>query len=335
MATTYEGYWWPAGSDDKTAGRLEVGQERVELKLNGRFGPLTRFGGTEYAVVHGLSGSRQITLRQAWENASTFGTGLPTQNFVIGSVWLGAHIDTFTITGLSLRLEHLPEWFGLATPRRITTPQEGGVVTAAHVPRDSLRADLANARITLQAAHHTETQPGSLTLSSTAAFQIDLSEPRPYDDADRDVIRPLLNLIALATVRAPAIVDLAVSVPAEALSETSRSGNPREVQVLASWLVRAGSDPRSLMPDELVFHEHDLEANFTGALDSWFRAHETMGTACDLYFGNLVAPPRFLETKFTVHCQAAEALHAQRFSNLRMSREDHERRMKRVLVTHP
>lgn len=52
---TFEGYWWPSGSDDQTAGRLEVGQERIELKLNGRFGPLTRFEGTDYAVVHGLS----------------------------------------------------------------------------------------------------------------------------------------------------------------------------------------------------------------------------------------------------------------------------------------
>jgi hypothetical protein len=98
MPTIHEGYWWPAGSDDKTAGRLEVGQERIALKLNGRFGPLTRFEGTDYGVVHGQSGSQQITLREAWENASTFGTGLPTQEFVVGSVWLGAHVDAFTPT---------------------------------------------------------------------------------------------------------------------------------------------------------------------------------------------------------------------------------------------
>jgi len=55
-------------------------------------------------------GSQQITLRQAWENVSTFGTGLPTQEFVIESVWLGAHIYAFTITGLSLQLERLAEW---------------------------------------------------------------------------------------------------------------------------------------------------------------------------------------------------------------------------------
>ena len=331
VVQTYEGYWWPAGSDNQTAGRLEVGAEHIELKLNGRFGPLMRFEGTDYAVVYGLSGSRQITLRQAWENCSTFGTGLPTQDFLIGSVWLGAHVDAFTITGLSLQLEHLREWFELAAPRRISAPQQSGALTAAHVPRDPLRANLASARITLQAAHVSATAPASLTLSSTAAFYADLAQPQSYDDADRDVIKPLLNLVALAPTRAPAIVGLAVTVPEDALAATSRTGLAREVQVLASWLVRAGSDPRSLTPDELVFHARDVAANFSGAMGGWVSAHKTMGTACDLYFGNLVAPPRFLETKFIVHCQAAEALHAQRFPNLRMSREDHERRVKRVL----
>lgn len=331
MVQTYEGYWWPAGSADQTAGRLEVGEERIELKLNGRFGPLTGFEGTEYSVVHGLSGSQQITLRQAWENSSTFGTGLPTQEFLIGSVWLGAHVDVFTIIGLSLQLEHLAEWFELAGPRRTSAAAERGAVTAAHVSRDPLRADLVNARITLQAAHIAATTPGSLTLSSTAAFDAELPEPRSYDDVDRDVIRPLLNLVALATTRAPAIVELAVTVPAEALAQTSRSRGAREVRVLASWLVRVGSDARSLLPGELVFHARDVAPDFAGAMGAWLRAHETLGTACDLYFGNLVAPPRFLETRFIVHCQAAEALHAQRFPNLRMTREDHERRMKRVL----
>jgi len=331
VVQTYEGYWWAAGSSDQTAGRLEVGEERIELKLNGRLGPLTGFEGTEYAVVHGLSGSRQISLRQAWETSSTFGTGLPTQEFLIGAVWLDAHVDAFRITGLSLQLEHLAEWFELAEPRRTSAPGERGAVTAAHVPRDSLRADLVSARITLQAAHISATTPGSLTLSSTATFDAELPEPRSYDEADRDVIRPLLNLIALATTRAPAIVELAVTVPAEALAEASRSRGAREVQVLASWLVHVGSDPRSLLPGELVFHARDVAADFADAMGSWLRAHETIGTACDLYFGNLVAPPRFLETKFIVHCQAAEALHAQRFPNQRMSREDHELRMRRVL----
>ncbi|MGH2796132.1 MAG: HEPN domain-containing protein [Thermoleophilaceae bacterium] len=331
VVQTYEGYWWPAGSGDQTAGRLEVGPERIDLKLNGRFGPVVRFEGTDYPVVHGLSGLQQITLRQAWENSSTFGTGLPTQDFVIGSVWLGAHVDAFTITGLSLQLEHLREWFELTAPRRISALQEHGAVSAAHVPRQPLRANLAGARITLQATHISTTTPTSLVLSSTAAFDAELPRPQTYDDADRDVIRPLLNLVALATTRAPAIVELAVTVPVDALAATSRASGPREVKVLASWLVRAGSDPRSLAPDELVFHARDVAADFTGALGGWISAHKAMGTACNLYFGNLVAPPRFLETKFIVHCQAAEALHAQRFPSLRMSRENHEQRVKQVL----
>lgn len=83
----------------------------------------------------------------------------------------------------------------------------------------------------------------------------ELSEPRSYDAADRDVIRPLLNLVALATARAPAIIELAVTVPTEALAETSRSGGAREIEVLASWLVHTGSDARSLLPDDLISSE--------------------------------------------------------------------------------
>jgi hypothetical protein len=329
---TYEGYWWPEGSEDRTAGRLEVGPDRIELNLNGRFGPLpSGMEGAEYPVIHGVSGTQRITLRQALETGSTFGTSLPTQTFVIVAVWIGAHVSTFTITGLRLQLEYLAEWFQLSAPRRTGAPDASGAVAAAHVPQPPLSADLGIARVTLSALHASESDPGSLKLSSFAGFDVDLPEPRAYDDADHDFVRPLMNLVALATARAPAIIDLTVTVAADSLIESSRSRGDAEVHVLASWLVPAGTDLRALMRDELVFRAHNIATSFGPAIESWLHAHETVGTACDLFFGNLVAPPRFLETKFIVHCQAAEALHGQRFPNLRMSRPDHEVRMKRVL----
>jgi hypothetical protein len=96
-------------------------------------------------------------------------------------------------------------------------------------------------------------------------------------------------------------------------------------------LVQPDADPYGLMPGDLLFTAADLTANFSGALSTWLRAHDEMATACDLFFGNQYAPPRFLETQFIVHCQAAEALHAQHYESLRMPRADHDLRTQRVL----
>lgn len=323
-----EGYWWPAGEDDQVPGRLEVGGERMTLYLNGRFkGDLLEI--SDRPVVYGIAGTRAVTLWRCLGTGSTIGTGVPRQEFLVGSAWFDVHARDSAVKNLALELEHLHEWSGGPRPHVEQLPDDRGAVAARHVVRPPVVAELPDGVLKVVTAPSAKLTTMSVTLGTVVTFEVELGEAQPFDDVDHRYVRPLRNLLTLAAARPAAITNLVAELPAEAV--LSRHAGPHLATIVSNWLVRPESQARPMWRGEFTFSLQAVAGEFTKSMTRWLRAHEDLESACNLFFGNYDAPPRFLETRFLIYCQAAEAFHGGRFDGLRLPKTQHARRVGRVL----
>lgn len=317
-----DGLWWPAHTPERTnAGRLEVSDETVSLRLahtDLAQALETRDGSTFY----GTSNGRDVTL---WGCVGGFG------DYSVGSAWIGAHASDDLITRIELRLAHLEDWLRPGV-RLIPDAARPTRVRLDYARPDAVVAEVDGLGIRLEWTYETAHSPIATTLKHRAWFTVDLAKAMSYEDAHQHVVRPLHNLLTLALDRAVAIDRLFVTLPA-----SGDATRPRRARVESAWLVVRGRDTREVFPDRFTFRFEDIADDFTGALRRWFRTHATMSAACDLFFGNHYAPPQFLETRFLVHCQAAEALHghSDRFTRVRRAPDVHEQCVESVVKVAP
>lgn len=326
---SFEGLWWPAGVDARTPGRLECGPERIALHVNGSFegGPLKL---TDHPVVYGVAGSRAMTLRDCMGigQSVSFGWGMAAETYLVNSVWLDAHVGTFNARSVALELEHLMEWSGARGPRAEPTDARARASVAWQIQRPDVVAKCTDAVVRIVTTQPYTLELDSVTLRTEVHVEVEPSVVQPMDDLERRYVRPLQNLLTLAAARPVAILRLSADVPES--DEVSGRRGPHLATIRRSWLVRPSSDDIQLHQGEFTFSLAAL-GDPSSAFDRWLRLHEELAPACDHFFGNYGAPPRFITTEFLNHCQAVEAYCAHRFNTLSIPKTDHEARVSRVL----
>jgi hypothetical protein len=317
-----DGLWWPVHTPERTnAGRLEVSDDTVSLRL-AHTDLAQALETRDDSTYYGTSNGRDVTL---WSCVGGFG------DYSVGSAWIGVHASDDLVTGIELHLAHLEDWLRPGV-RLIPDAARPARVRLDYALPDAIVAELHGLRIRLEWTYETAHSPMATTLKHRAWFAVDLAKPVSFKDAHQHVVRPLQNLLTLALDRAVAIDRLFVTLPA-----SKEARRPRRARVESAWLVARGRDTTEVFPDRFTFRFEDIADDFTGALRRWLGTHATMSAACDLFFGNHYAPPRFLETRFLVHCQAAEALHGRsdRFMHMRRPPDVHERCVQSVVKVTP
>jgi hypothetical protein len=308
---TFDGEWWsPRIPGLKVLGRLEITPDRISLRLHQPLRAGSLFADEE-PILYGDCLSESITLREC------LGGGLG--DFVATSAWIGVHVREFLASQLTVRIEHLEEWaaFGETDPFTPAASTSGARIEYARPPR--LEASVNDAVFRLGWNYSMKHSAKGLNLNQQAYIEWTFAQPESYDRVDRIYLRPTHNLLTLALARPVAIVELQVNVPMAALFDGRRS---REATVVVPWLVTPETTSRELWPDQFTFRLGDLRTDLSGSLGAWLQAHDQLPGAFDLFFGNHYAPPRFLETRFLVHVQAAEALHVGRFGGRRLAPAD-------------
>lgn len=199
----FEGNWWlPETPDDKVPGVLTIEWgARPGLELRGLLRPrdvsdairVTLVSGEGYPIVHGKAADgREVTLEGT---SSAGGNELrlrePGRSIIrlrAGRAWLGA-----------LLAEPATEKFGLMHLRlgRLTD-----LTTIAST------ASVDGATIELVPAHPTPTTGTAPIGTERAEFRVRLNDPIQIDDLMDTYVRPLRNLIALATGRDVAVDEL-------------------------------------------------------------------------------------------------------------------------------
>lgn len=261
------------------------------------------------------------------QTGATIGTGVPTQEFLVGAVWFDVHAKDFAVTRVFVEFEHLQEWAGPAHP--VVERLEGDRYTASHAPHQDLEAEVDGTAIKLTTAHSLRLERTSTTLGSRRRFEVGPIEPIDLHAAEDRFVRPLRNLMTLAAARSTAMEDLTVELPATSLADSAEG--PGQATILSNWIVRAQADDRPLMTSEFGFRLATIAPDLQGALVAWSKASSSYRSAFNLFFSAYDAPPRYVETRFLVHAMALEVYHRARIGGFRVSEEDHATRMERVL----
>jgi Apea-like HEPN len=86
---------------------------------------------------------------------------------------------------------------------------------------------------------------------------------------------------------------------------------------------------------DMIFTLADIEPDASAALDSWFRASETLDSVCGLFFAIYYNPRMFVEQRFLNLVFALESYHRRRVRNAAVSDVKHSLRVAALLGKAP
>jgi hypothetical protein len=128
-------------------------------------------------------------------------------------------------------------------------------------------------------------------------------------------IRPLQNLLTLATMKPNSILEL--NVYSKQVSFEKNEGGSLETPIQLFFQQRH-FNPRlghPLVPDDMLFTLQDLPDGFQSAMERWFRVSDELDSVCSLFFAVQYTPSLYLENKFLNIVQAFESYHRRRMKN--------------------
>jgi len=279
-------------------------------------------GRAEYDLLYGLGPEGLATLRGCSQTQLKIHyPGSTRQVLLVRVAVLGAHLRDMVFSGGVLSFEHLAEWAPPLPPElRQEQDETGGRVSIIrYAPPAPLEATVDSGAVRLEWRFATATSAmADVALHRATVFVIDLLGTVGLDRLWDGFVRPLQNLVTLATGEPSALTSLEVW-PAQksVIAPPLPDGITRlpDVRVYYPLLLEPSRAERFIGPDKLFFQPSDLASDFSGHIRRWLAASEDIRAPMDLFFGSHYAPPRFLETRFLVYCQAAEVFHRIRYSN--------------------
>jgi ApeA N-terminal domain 1 len=320
--TTFVGQWWlPDQPDQQTPGTLQIRTGHPELELHSisaaqpapgrdrdRFDP---------PVLHGRSMGTCLTLLETTETSSSTSRagGLQETHRVlfVGTVLIGddhlASAADCRFNRASLRLSNLNEWVN-RSPYRWSSA--GPVETVELVDLPTLQAAIPGCEITLSRA--TVSHHGRLTdsgFTSHEVIELRFDEPQPLDELEYRFIRPLEQLLTLATGMSCTAFELQVG-------NDDGSDDLLGSWPLAFYTVRRRSTDMAQHDRPRIREHMRFGMNSTGYppnidfgefIPRWFTLQAQLATVCDLIFSLRSESGGYLQQQMFTIASALEGMH--------------------------
>jgi hypothetical protein len=300
-----DGTWWRADRvEDKVPGTLEASFEEVRLQLAGTFGARFLQPGGRYPLVYGVGQGKFVTLYDCESmGAAVAMPGDVRERLDVRRAAIGAHLASPVVAEARLEYEHLTSWTGVA-PVEVTpvTNADREGLRLQHFAFPSLVADVDGLRVELDWAFSTgPDRQDSYVLRRWARFLIrpqEASELARIDEAGSW----LQSLVTLATGRSNALTGLWITPPDNDQDAGARASR---VQIFYPAIVNVSG--AAMRFDEPFFRLSDIADRFEEVLQRWTQTcRGPLRRGCNLYFGGIYHPARYLNQRFLELCQAAE-----------------------------
>jgi hypothetical protein len=169
---------------------------------------------------------------------------------------------------------------------------------------ESIEARLGPVSFTLHFAYSPGSNNRSASIKEYPEIGFGFEEPVSFEAAERDFVRPLVDLLTLATLRPSETDSLQFIHPRS--EEADHDGDL--VDVL--WKPRGGKEERELHEVEMLFTLRDVEKHLGVGqmLSRWLGLYEKAGYSMAAYFGTHYASFQYVETRFLQTVQACEDL---------------------------
>ena len=316
-----DGLWWlPSDPDNKIAGTVTfTGEARPTLRLIGAFADtdMQVLAGQEHALIHGLCEKDAVTLidcrtrsiRNRFGSTAQQRQHIEARLMLVGPVLLSQPDDAY-FNRITVGVDHLLAWSGHSgitdehadLGYRWDRPEDlGAEVGETHVrislgcrPRPKSWAD-RNVR----------------TFEESAGFVVDVPELHAADALIKEWVRPLQDLLTLATGQACGVhgITLVRRRPDEDNTNelVDRPWQPVEVRAYVQPVYRSDPDERALLPQRMLFTLRDIP--FSEVLPAWLALNERVEPVPGMLFGIRYISRSYTENRLITAVAAAEALH--------------------------
>jgi hypothetical protein len=328
QAGEFLGYWWLPGDETQMVpGILRTTAEGdCLLEVNGVIGQAGPTGvDAQHEVIHGISGSKYLTLLHCIQTQLHVGfpTGHNRQDFFVETALIGANLrsDELVFNEMDVYLDHLYEFAGKSGLR--PEADASGAKSILYSPPSTIAAALDDQTdLHLHADVATGGGIGAASFSEYAYFRVKSEQPVALHDLQYRVFPALRGLITFACDR-PVGID---RVLLRTLSRFHQIGD-RQIPVSIEF-VRAFIQPPSdhdvelrLTPDQVLFTLPDVTGTFHTLARRWMDISSRYGPALDILTGTMYSQPRYVDNRFLLMTQAAEAYHRLALPEGRVSAE--------------
>ncbi|CAN5180077.1 hypothetical protein BH18ACT12_BH18ACT12_18500 [soil metagenome] len=315
LSLALDGSWWcPEDPEGRVGGTLNASFEHIELSLLGalpaRPDAVSALGlaldpsAETVRVIHGAAGGKCVSLFDCRTLRVEVGPGAR-QQLHAGTALVGAHVSHIRSSRMQISFEGLGEWAGLVPPR-LQHIDVGGRIDLSLERLGPAEARLDSGVVRVVFASNLSRERQAVTLYPSVSIAVQLPSSMHLSDLMKAYVSPLQGLLALATGRAAAVDHLTV--------QPDDSEPDRPCQVFFDAIVAPGRESHDVRREEFFFVLDSLRDRFTEHLERWFASYENLRTAYDVFFFDVYAPARFIDTRFLLQCQLAEVLHRRRFA---------------------
>jgi hypothetical protein len=319
--TTFVGQWWqPDQPDERSPGTLQIGTGHPELQLHAtsaaQSAPSRRGDRFDVPVLYGRSMGTCLTLLDITETSrSTTRVGELQEThrvLFVGTVLVGEnHVTSAADCRFNralLQLSNLNEWVN-RSPFRWSFA--GPVETVELLDLPTLRASIPGCEIALDrtaVSHHGHLTDSGFTSHEVIGLRFD--EPQPLEELEYRFIRPLEQLLTLATGTSCTAFDVQV-------------GNDNGSDGLGSWPLitytvrRRNTDmaqqDRPRIREHMRFGMNSAgyppDINVGEFIPRWFALQAQLGTVCDLIFSLRSDTSGYLQEQLFSIASALEGMH--------------------------
>ena len=307
-----QGTWWAPDEPSRAVpGTLRFSEERgAELSLTGTLGDTVgSVGGKQLPIILGLADGcplgDEVTLRGCLlKNLRLTSRGGGREEYFADRLFVGAHLreDEFLFEAVHVSFTGLPSWAavlgglshehsaGGEDPRR-------AVFRAAWAPPTPLVARVPGGTLTLGAGVKVVTSRRRYVIKEDVAISIGCERPQAEEHLSRVYVRPLKNLMTLATDRPNAVTTCRMRRP----------GGRDDIHVLGPSAFPDAEAASDLLPHKMIFTLEDVHGGAGELFGKWVETHDRFAAACELYFNAQDRPDTYVDMNYLIVSQALEA----------------------------
>jgi len=144
------------------------------------------------------------------------------------------------------------------------------------------------------------------SIQESASFAVDVPEMQSADALIREWVKPLQDLLTLATGQACGVHRIALRSRQRG-NNTAITQRPTDVQVYLQPVYRSRADESAMPPERMLFTLRDMQ--FSDVLPSWLAVSRQLSPAPEMILGLRYIDRSFVENRLITAVAAAEALH--------------------------
>lgn len=339
QAIEHSGMWWlPTNPQNKVAGTLTFSNEDgITLELIGALEDLATFNTRQpYPLILGLSGDgKRITLSNCvFAGVSVGMPGFARESYKASFFLIGVHFNEpgeVRFSRFSVRFSHLADWVRTSGFEVKKYWDEPKIEVTYSLPTER-EIEISKGTISLSFTCNTSGDGiEEMKLRQSVWLELKAHNEYPFNDLTYQYVRPLQNLLSLATTKPNSILEL--NVFSKQVFFEKEDGEKVEIPIQLCFQQKY-FEPRLgklLIPDYMLFALSDIADDFQTVMERWFGISDELETVCNLFFGVQYTPTLNLENRFLNIVQAVESYHRRRMKNEVLPRAEHKRLKSAVL----